>query len=159
MNLYIEIENGQPKNHPAFRYNLIQAFGSVPEHWEPFVRVEKPSITMYQVIDPSMAEYKKVDGVWTDVWTVRDMTNEERLKLQQEIKDAWALLPDRDNFSAWVFDASTSSYQPPIPRPVLGDYFWQGTTGAWVTRPEYPIDGKKYKLDYASASYVEITQE
>ena len=42
MNLYIETNNGQTINHPAFEDNLIQAFGSIPEHFEPFVRVERP---------------------------------------------------------------------------------------------------------------------
>ena len=30
MNLYIEIENGQAKNHPALESNLLEAFGSIP---------------------------------------------------------------------------------------------------------------------------------
>ena len=29
MKLYIEAENNQPKNHPAFEDNLIQAFGQI----------------------------------------------------------------------------------------------------------------------------------
>jgi len=42
MNLYIQVENGITKNHPAFEDNLIQAFGSVPQQWELFIRVEPP---------------------------------------------------------------------------------------------------------------------
>ena len=51
MNLYIETENGATKNHPAFEENLIQAFGSIPEHWEAFIRVEKPIPSLYQFVD------------------------------------------------------------------------------------------------------------
>jgi hypothetical protein len=72
MNLYIETENGVTKNHPAFEDNLIQAFGSIPEHWEPFIRVERPILTPYQVLESDTPIYSKVDGVWTDVWTVRE---------------------------------------------------------------------------------------
>lgn len=159
MNLYIQVENGQTVNHPALEENLLQSLGGIPSNWETFVRVQRPNLNLYQVLDPSMAEYKKIDGVWTDVWTVREMTAEEKLQYQQDVKDAWARLPDRDNFSTWVFDESTCNYLPPTPRPVLNDYFWQGITNSWQLRPAYPIDGKKYKLDYNSASWVEITQE
>ena len=51
MNLYIQIENNQPINHPAFEENLLQAFGAIPAHWEPFVRVERPLPTLYQMFD------------------------------------------------------------------------------------------------------------
>jgi len=160
MNLYIETDsNGNPVNHPALEDNLLDALGIVPEHWEPFVRVEKPIIGVYQVFTSDEPTYQKINGVWTDVWTVREMTAEEKLQHQQDVKDAWARLPERDNFSAWVFDESTCNYSPPTPRPVLGNYFWQGTTNSWQLRPEYPIDGKKHKLDYASATWVEITEE
>jgi len=50
MKLYIETENGQVKNHPAFEDNLIQAFGQVPEHWVPFERVERPVLGQYEVM-------------------------------------------------------------------------------------------------------------
>ena len=65
MNLYIEIENGVAKNHPAFEDNLLEAFGAIPENWESFVRVETPIIDVYEVRE---LVYAKVDGVWTDVW-------------------------------------------------------------------------------------------
>ena len=78
MNLYIETENGVTKNHPAFEENLRLAFGEIPAHWEPFTRVERPVLGVYQLMDPNEAVYTKVDGVWTDVWTVREMTAEEK---------------------------------------------------------------------------------
>ena len=157
MNLFIETENGATKNHPAFEDNLIQAFGSVPEHWEAFTRVERPVPAMYQTMDSQEPVYAQVDGVWTDVWSLRDMTADEVAAKQQEAKDAWAALPNRDNFAAWTFDEATCTYQPPTPRPTEGNFFWQGTTDSWQVRPEYPTDGKTYKLDFASATWVEVT--
>lgn len=133
MNLFIETENGATKNHPAFEDNLIQAFGSVPEHWEAFTRVERPVPAMYQTMDSQEPVYAQVDGIWTDVWLLRDMTAEEVAVKQQAAKDAWAALPNRDNFNAWTFDEVTCSYIPPVPRPDDGKlYRWDGAVNNWV---------------------------
>ena len=156
MNWFIEIENGQVKNHPALEENLILAFGHIPDNWEPFVRVEIPALEIYQKLASPDAAYLKINNVWTDVWSIIDMTAEEKIAKQQEAKDYWASLPYRDNFAAWVFDETTCRYQPPTPRPPDREVFWQGTTNSWVNLPEYPSDGKEYKLDIASATWVEI---
>lgn len=157
MNLYIETENGATKNHPAFEDNLIQAFGFIPDQWEAFMRIERPVPSIYQLLESDEPIYTKVDGVWTDVWSLRDMTADEVSAKQQAVKDAWAALPNRNNFIAWTFDDGTCSYQPPIPRPIEGSFFWQGTTLTWVNRPAYPTDGKTYKLDFTSATWIEVT--
>jgi hypothetical protein len=157
MNLYIETENGATKNHPAFEDNLIQAFGLVPEHWEAFNRVERPVPTLYQTFDSEEPTYAQVNGVWADVWALRDMTTDEITAKQQAVKDEWVARPNRDNFAVWTFDEATCAYQPPTPRPAQGVYFWQGTTLSWVLRPDYPTDGKTYKLDFASGTWVEVT--
>lgn len=158
MNLYIETENGQTKNHPAFEDNLLDAFGSIPAHWEPFVRVLRPTLSTYQILQNENPTYEKVDGVWTDVWNVRNMTLEEMTAKQQASKDAWATQDQAENYSGWLFVEATCRYAPPIPYPNDGkEYFWQGTTSSWIEMPQYPTDEKQYKLDYASASWVEIT--
>ena len=159
MNLYIKTDgNGNTIDHPAFEDNLLQAFGSIPSEWEPFVRVERPIPTVYQVFASPEPTYQKVDGVWTDVWALRDMTDAEKVAKQQSAKDAWSALSDGDNFIAWTFDEATCTYVPPTPRPTDGNYFWQGTTNSWVIRPSYPDDGKQYKLDFATATWVLVTQ-
>jgi hypothetical protein len=155
MNLYIETENGVTKNHPAFEDNLMQAFGEIPEHWEPFTRVQRPELGVYDVLESDEPTYSKVDGTWADVWMVRPMTAEEKTAKQQIAKDAWAALPNRDNFAAWIFDEATLRYLPPIPRPE-GDVAWDGTTNTWKERAEYPNDGKPYKWDIPSWSWVEV---
>lgn len=157
MKLYIETENGQTKNHPAFEDNLIQAFGSIPSHWEPFVRVERPALGTYQLLNSDEPTYEKVDGTWSDVWSVREMTEQEKLEKQQKVQTNWESLPDRDNFTAWTFDVDSCTYKPPFPMPEDGKpYFWQGTTSSWVEVPQRPADGKPYKLNFASATWVEI---
>jgi hypothetical protein len=162
MKLFIQIRDGQPYEHPILEDNFRQAFphidpDNLPLEFALFERVENPNLAgFYQVNEHSSYEW---DGsVVKDVWTVREMTAEERAKKQQPYKDAWAKLPNRDNFIAFVFNEETLQYDPPIPRPETGDYFWQGTTSSWVERPQRPDDDKVYKLDYASASWVEVPQ-
>lgn len=158
MALFIQIQNGQPVNHPVYDFNLIQAYGTIPQGWAMFERTQCPTPNVYQVLDSQESTYQLVNNVWTDVWALRDMTNTEKTAKQQEVKNAWAARPNLSNFSAWTFDEATCSYVPPTPRPTDGkNYFWQGTTNTWVLTPTYPTDGKQYKLDFATATWVEIT--
>lgn len=149
MNLYIEIENGIAKNHPAFEDNLVQAFGSVPEHWETFVRVERPVPNIYQILESDVPVYEKVNGVWTDVWSLRDMTAEEKSAKQQAVIDELNSREYASNWSAWVFDEATCTMQPPIPYPDATDgkiYRWSGADNNWretTARPE-----GEYKFDF-----------
>jgi hypothetical protein len=165
MNLYIETdENGQTKNHPAFENNLIQAFGQIPAHWEPFVRVTRPDALIYQVLNSNDPTYQKVNGVWTDVWDLRDMTAEEKVVKQQETKDEWASIPDRDNFTAWTFDETTCSYVPPTAKPTEPApegqlYRWQGSSNTWALAPNYPSDGKNYIWNFTTWKWNEIVIE
>lgn len=136
MNLYIETENGQSKNHPAFEDNLIQAFGDIPEHWVPFERIERPQLGVYEVFDQEEPEYQLIDGIYKDVWMVRPMDEAEKTTKQQKVKDAWASLPNRENFTAWVFNEDSCSYIPPVPRPNDGKlYQWDGALNNWIEVP------------------------
>lgn len=133
MKLYIETENGLPINHPALEENLLQAFGEIPTHWEPFLRVEQPTLAAYQALNTQEPEYLLVEGVWKDVWSIRDMTADEIAFKQQAVKKDWASLPNRENFTAWVFDEVTCSYIPPVSRPDDGKlYRWDGAVNNWV---------------------------
>jgi hypothetical protein len=153
--LYIQIVGGRPVNHPAFENNLIEAFGSVPDDWVLFTRVPKPLVGLYQVIDPPEPTYDFVDGSWCDYWTVRGMTPEEKALIQRPVRDAWANRPYASNFSAWEFDEETCSYKPPVPRPE-GHAAWDGATNTWKERQARPDDGKAYKWDIPSWSWVEV---
>ena len=156
MNLYIQTENGQPVNHPAFESNLIAAFGGVPDHWKPFVRVERPVLGVYEVLESEQPAYEFVDGVWTDVWTVRPMTAEEIAAVHQQVIDAWALIPNAFNFTAWVLDEATLRMVPPIPRPVEeGKIFrWSGADNNWKEAPAKPEGEGQYVFDFAQWAWV-----
>ena len=154
MKLYIQTENGQTVNHPAFEDNLIAAFGGVPDHWKPFVRVERPTLGVYETLESEQPAYQMVDGVWTDVWSVRPMTDEEKAAVQQQVIDAWALIPNAFNFTAWVLDEATLRMVPPIPRPVEeGKIFrWSGADNNWKEAPAKP-EGQ-YVFDFAQWAWV-----
>lgn len=186
MNLYIQIKDGKPFEHPILEDNFKQAFphidvDNLPSEFAKFVRLQPPLLGRYETFDNPSVTYELVNGVYTDVFHTRPMTQEERDIVQKPFKDIWFALPNRENFSAWVFDEELCQYLPPIPRPDDGnDYFWQGATTSWVTRPQKPNDGKDYfwqittltwvekpqkpddgkvyKLDFASATWVEVPQ-
>lgn len=160
MNLYIEIIDGQTINHPAFEDNLLNAFGSIPAHWEPFVRVDRPTPGIYDVLESNEPTYEKVNGFWTDVWSIRAMTNVEKAAKQQEVKDVFNAREQAENWSAWTFDEATCSMQPPIPRPAPDEAkisqgimtFWCGADNNWKDTPVQP-EGN-YKFDFLAWAWV-----
>ena len=160
MNLYIKVDNGQAIDHPVMMDNLFQAFGKIPPEYQQFIRIAKPTPSVYQTFDSEEPTYQfnSTIGYWWDVWSLRDMTDAEKAAKQQLVKNAWASRSDASNFTAWTFDEAICKYVPPTPMPTDGNqYFWQGTTNSWVILPTYPDDGKQYKLDIPTATWVLIT--
>ena len=161
MKFYIEVENGQVKNHPAFEDNLIEAFGSIPEHWEPFIRVERPK-GVYQVVEANTPTYAKVNGVWTDVWPVRDMTAEEKSVKQLVTRAVFTTRAQASNWSAWTFDEATCEMVSPIPVPDVDQTkidagiftYWCGADNNWKDTPVRP-EGN-YKFDFFAWNWVAL---
>lgn len=159
MNLFIEVENGITKNHPAFEDNLVEAFGSVPQQWELFIRVEPPILGVYELMTSEQATYEKVNGVWSDVWHKRDMTAEEKATKQQQARDAFNSREQAENWSAWTLNEATCVMTPPIPRPkpienVL--VFWCGADNNWKQAPVYPVDDNQYKFDFLAWQWIAV---
>jgi hypothetical protein len=162
MNLYIETQDGQPVNHPAFEDNLMQAFGAVPAHWEPFTRVERPVPDVYEVLESDMPTYQKVNGVWTDAWSVRDMTAEEKTAKQQAVITAFNSREQAENWAAWTLDEVTCTMVPPIPRPEPDVAkleqrimtVWCGADANWKDTPVRP-EGN-YTFDFIAWQWVEV---
>ena len=155
MNLYIETENGATKNHPAFEDNLIQAFGYIPAHWETFIRVERPTLGIYELMTAEEPTYEQVHGVWTDVWRKRDMTAEEKTAKQQAVITAFNAREQAENWSAWTFDEASCAMKPPTPRPEPVEgvlVFWCGADNNWKETPERP-EGQ-YKFDFLAWQWV-----
>ncbi len=154
--LYIKVEGGAPVNHPAFADNLIAAFGEIPSNWELFVRIEKPTPTLYQLLDSEDSVYTQVAGGWTDAWALREMSAEEKAAKQQEVKNAWAMRDQAANFIAWLFDEATNAFVPPIPRPATGNYRWSGAEANWKEAPGYPDTDDPYKFDFTQWVWVAV---
>lgn len=83
MNLYIRIIDGKPFEHPIFEDNFKEAFphvdtNNLPPEFLKFVRVEKPILKKYEVCADE-STYEIIDGICTDVWAIRQMTDEEKM--------------------------------------------------------------------------------
>jgi hypothetical protein len=87
-NLYIKVIDGSPVDHPLLETNLLHIYDeleNIPDHYEPFVRVgQNVNPGLYQKV---VFTYEKIDGVWQDVWTVVDMTDDEKSVRESELKD------------------------------------------------------------------------
>lgn len=91
MELFIQIKNGQPFEHPIFGDNFREAFphvdvNNLPPEFARFERVPCPEeATQFEV---DQVSYQWVDGVVKDVWSVRPMTDNERAEKIEQITQA-----------------------------------------------------------------------
>lgn len=112
LELYIQIRNGQPYEHPIFADNFRAAFPNVdtenlPETFAKFIRVDPPSIGTYKVYDG--VSYQWVDGVVKDVHIVRPMTDEDRAAKIAELEaDANQIKNDRIAFINEILEKETN---------------------------------------------------
>ncbi len=91
LELYIQIRDGQPHEHPIFADNFREAFPDVdtenlPDTFAKFIRVDAPATGTYEVYEG--VTYQWVDGVVKDVHSVRAMTDEERAAKTEELEAA-----------------------------------------------------------------------
>lgn len=132
MELFIQIRNGQPFEHPIFGDNFRQAFPNIdtnnlPESFARFVRVEVPIVGAYEVYEGVTYEWR--DGLVTDMHHVRPMTTEEVTAKQDAVKANWA----QTGYASWVFDDSICDFKAPLPYPADGnEYVWDETSVSWV---------------------------
>jgi hypothetical protein len=132
MELFIQIRNGQPFEHPIFGDNFQQAFPNIdtdnlPESFARFVRIEAPVAGVYEVYEGVTYEWQ--DGSVTDVHHVRAMTAEEINAKQDAVKASWA----ETGFSSWVFDENICAFKAPTPYPADEKiYRWDEDTTSWI---------------------------
>jgi hypothetical protein len=75
MVLFIQIENGAPKDHPILLENLMHAVPGFDPHnlpsWlMPFEKIQQPTVHSYQTVEHG--GYEIVDGKAHDVWIIKD---------------------------------------------------------------------------------------
>ena len=155
-NLYIQINNGQPVNHPTTEENLLQAFGAVPSDWSPFKRVLQPDNLEKSV-------YKKIecvyalgsDGVtWEDTWVVSDRTPEEQTAFIDELN------ANRPYPNAVLNPNNLTWDIPPRPKEKLNEgtcYLFNLKQGLWIVAPLHPKDEKNYRFDFETMNWIEET--
>jgi hypothetical protein len=126
--LFIQIRDGQPHEHPIFGDNFRAAFPDVdPENlpadrFARFIRVQAPIVGTFEVAEVS---YGWVDGVVKDIWTIRPMTEEEEAaKRDQMVAEAYAL---RDALAQQAQDMLVQVTEP------IGNQAWRETLAALLT--------------------------
>lgn len=91
LELYIQIRDGQPHEHPIFADNFKLAFpdaniNQLPlDRFAKFIRVAQPQIGTYEVYEG--VSYEWFGDVVKDVHSVRPMTEEERAAKIKELED------------------------------------------------------------------------
>jgi hypothetical protein len=132
MQLFIRIKDGVPFEHPIMEDNFREAFPEVdpnnlPPEFRQFERIPQPTHGVYEKI---VGVTYEMDGdIVKDVWHVRDMTPEEKLELQNFVKQDWL---ERSPLKSWVFNEEICFFEPPIPYPTDGNnYEWQEETVSW----------------------------
>ena len=89
LELYLQIRNGQPHEHPIFADNFRQAFPDVdtenlPDTFAKFIRVDAPMLDTYEVYEG--VTYQWFDGIVKDVHSVRAMTDDERAEKTAQLE-------------------------------------------------------------------------
>jgi hypothetical protein len=127
MNLYIAIENNEPINHPYNEDNLLMVYPGIDLDNSPnfckFTRVERPVPKWDEVVEGP--EYKIIDGICYDVWTVNKISDEEK---QQML----ANLATQKPYMSWTVDSDNYCFVPHTPYPESGDWEWDEPTLSWI---------------------------
>ena len=110
MELFIQIRDGQPYEHPIIGGNFRSAFPSIdpdnlPASFARFVRSDPPTVDgVYRVV---VGSYVWDQDIVRDNWIIRDMTSEER---EAKIEHAKANKPIGD---FWLFNEDTCEWYDP----------------------------------------------
>lgn len=141
LELYIQIRDGQPHEHPIFADNFREAFPDVdtenlPETFAKFIRVAAPELGTYEVYEG--VTYEWVDGVVKDVHSVRQMTDEERAAKDAQMAEeltqtVLALHRHRKDRCKSVADETTDEIQKQLWLNCLAAH------EAWVMESANPI--------------------
>lgn len=134
MELFIRLVDGQPFEHPIIGDNFRQAFPDIdtenlPASFARFTRYPMPDVGPYEIYQGVTYE-RDESGGFCDVHHVRNMSDDEKVNKQNQVKQAWI---EADGFASWVFDEVTCTMQPPTPYPADGkNYRWDESVVGWV---------------------------
>jgi len=131
MALFIQIKDGQPINHPAYDFNLVQAFGMIPSDWAMFNRIQQPADLITSPFQTANCTYElSSDGVtWEDKWTAVEMSDEEKASLIAQTEAN----PPGPNVT---LNTTTLQWTPNTTKPDDGNkYYWNFQSGEWIVVP------------------------
>lgn len=132
-NLFIQVVDGKPVNHPATEENLrmfIDNFDpeNPPATFEKFVRRQPEEAPKWKVVD--RLPYAKVNGVWTDVFGIRDMMPQEKQEYVAALRRGFQFA------DTWSWDDDKGEWVPPVPYPTDGKfYLWANRQMRWILAP------------------------
>ena len=131
MNLYIQLIDNQPANHPILKENLLQIFPDIDlennTDYAKFERVQKPLQGPYT--KSITGHYEFVGSVVKDIWVEEVMSAAEQLEKQNSVKAEWQQV----GFTSWIFNEETCDFDPPVPYPddTANVYIWNESIGNW----------------------------
>lgn len=150
MRCIIRIVDGVPFEHPILVDNFTQAFPDIdlnaplPEGFAWFDRKLRPQIQAHEVFVDENAHYEWDGAVWTDVWRVRDKTEEEiraeaatsyEMNRQYVVGKIASLEDDAEGVAAWtaylgVMDAHAAAN--PL-NPQMPPHPYKAENGMWIS--------------------------
>ena len=121
MSLYIQIENGQPINHPIMHANLTHAMpyidtNNLPSNFAIFHRTPPPHYGKFQILLDSIYKLQD-DGTVLETWEIRDMTPDEISDMHQQEKDRWVSIGRNKTWPSWKFNEELCMFTAPTPKP------------------------------------------
>jgi hypothetical protein len=121
MNLYIQVREGQPWQHPILEDNLVQAFpgidlNNLPPGFARFLRIVQPSPDAMPVGHFQVAEctYELMEdrATYHDKWAVREMTDAEKsVATKTRVNQNKAILEDLKVLGQSKADETTGDVQ------------------------------------------------
>ena len=149
MRCIIRIVDGQPFEHPIMVDNFQQAFPDIdlnallPDGFAWFERKYRPMLQEHEVFVSEQAHYEFDGTIWTDVWHVRDKTEDE---IRAEATSAYdimrsraaesiaALSDDAEGVAAWTaFSALIDTRQAANPLAIKVPALpYKNEEGVWI---------------------------
>lgn len=130
-NLYIQVKNGMPYQHPVTESNLRMLYPDLdpdmpPEGFEKFIRNPTPEVGPFDVYEGT--EYLKIDGIYQDHHKITSMTSAQK---QEKIRVMRETFPFANT---WSLNETTGVWTPPKPAPNVDgrNFIWSDQQMDWI---------------------------
>jgi len=118
MDLFIQIKDGQPYEHPIADWNFYDAFpdidpNNLPPEFSRFERVPDCDISI-GVYEVPVLSYQWVGPIVKDVWSARPMTDEERAIKDVELENIAKALAAEEAAKAYFESLQNKGSAPDV---------------------------------------------